>query len=264
MDFNLTGKKAIISGSTKGIGYAIAKGLAETGASVIINGRSQESIKDSINRLKREVPNADLTGVASDLTNPSEVKQFINQVPHADILINNLGMYEPKSFFEITDEEWERFFQTNVMSAVRLTRHYGRGMVDKGWGRILFNASVTSGFFPGEMVHYGATKAALLGLSRGLAENLANTGVTVNAFLPGPTKTESVKEHIGDFAKSNGKTFAEMEHEMFSEKLPASLLNRFVTPEEVANLVVFLASEKSSAITGSTYRVDGGFIRTIV
>jgi NAD(P)-dependent dehydrogenase (short-subunit alcohol dehydrogenase family) len=264
MEINLTGKNAIISGSTTGIGYAIAVGMAKAGATVVINGRTEKRVVDAIERLKAEVPGAEVKGVAADLSSAAGVNQMIAHCPHADILVNNLGIYGPKPFFDITDEDWEYYFQVNVMSAVRLSRHYARGMVDRGWGRVLFNASVTSGFFSGEMVHYGATKGALISLARGLAESVAGAGVTVNSFIPGPTLTENVKEHIQGFANQSGKTFAETEAEIFHSKLPTSIIKRFVSPEEVANLVVFLASDQASAITGAAMKVDGGIVCSLL
>lgn len=264
MEINLSGKKAIISGSTTGIGYAIAVGLANAGATVVINGRSEQRVADAIERLKAEVPGAEVDGVAADLSSVAGVNHMIAYSPHADILVNNLGIYGSKPFFDITDEDWDYYFQVNVMSAVRLSRHYTREMVERGWGRVLYNASVTSGFFPGEMVHYGATKGALISLARGLAESLAGTGVTVNSFLPGPTLTENVREHIQGFADQSGKSFAETEAEIFHAKLPTSIIKRFVIPEEVANLVVFLASDQASAITGAAMRVDGGIVRSLL
>lgn len=261
MNIDLTGKKAIISGSTTGIGYAIAEQLAKAGALVLINGRTKERVASAIERLNKEVPEAEADGFAADLGHADEVERLTEYWSEADILVNNLGLFGPKDFFEITDDDWERHFQVNVMSAVRLSRHYARGMVNRGWGRVLFNASSVSGFRAGEMVHFGATKAALLGVSRGIAESVAGTGVTVNAFLPGPTRTENVE----NFMKQSypGQPFDEIEEEVFSE-LPDSLLGRFVSPQEIGDFVVFLASEQASAITGAALRVDGGMVRSIL
>jgi len=264
MPFDLLGKKAIVSGSTSGIGYAIAKGLAQCGAHVLINGRDELRVDEAVARMKKEMPGALVDGLAADLSRLEGIEKMKSCWPEADILVNNLGIYEPKNFFEIADDEWERYFQTNVLSAVRLTRHYAKGMVDRRWGRVTFNASVTGGFFPGEMVHYGATKAALLGLSRGVAESVAGTGVTVNAFIPGPTKTERTVAHIMSIAVQEGKHFHQFEKEMFQHQLPSSLIQRFCTPEEVAHLVVFLSSNEASAITGAALHVDGGIIRSLL
>ncbi|AIE61265.1 SDR family NAD(P)-dependent oxidoreductase [Bacillus methanolicus] len=264
MDIKLNGKKAVISGSTTGIGFAIAKGLAKAGASVLLNGRFEEQVTEAVERLKREIPGAEACGFAADLSSSVGVNELINYWPETDILVNNLGIFEPKEFFEITDEDWEHYFQVNVMSAVRLSRHYAKGMKEKGWGRVLFNGSVTGGFYLGEMVHYGAAKAAVLGLSRGLAESLAKSGVTVNAFIPGPTKTERNSEYFDHWAKESGKSFQEIEKGLFDKDLSTSLLGRFISTEEVANMVVFLASEQASAITGAALKVDGGIVRSLL
>jgi len=257
---NLASKRAVVTGSTSGIGFAIARGLAEAGAAVVINGRNNERLVEATERLRSEISNADVTGVAADLSGAAGAASIIERVPEADILVNNVGIFMPKNFFEIPDEEWEEYFQVNVMSGVRLSRHYGRQMIAKGWGRILFNASITGGFMPGEMAHYGATKAALLGLSRTLAETLAGTGVTVNSFIPGPTFTEKAAA----FLKKRSEQEGEDEQDVFQQDLPTSLLRRFIRPEEVANFVVFLASEQASAITGAGLRVDGGIVRSLL
>lgn len=260
MNIRLAGKKAIVSGSTSGMGYAIAKGLAKAGASVIINGHNEDRLVAAIEQLKQEVPEADVRGVAADVGDVAAINRLLATAPEADILVSNAGPTESKPFFEIPDEDWERFFQVYLMAAVRLSRHYVPGMIKRGWGRVLFNAHVVAGFMQGEMVHWGAMKTALLGLSRGLAENVASTGVTVNAFIPGPTHTEeSFAEHLPP-----GKTFKEMEKEFFDTPLSTSLLKRFINPTEAANLVVFLASEQASAITGTALRVDGGIVRWIL
>ncbi|MBI1880023.1 MAG: SDR family oxidoreductase [Chloroflexi bacterium] len=260
MDIKLRGKRAIITGSTGGMGYAMAKGLAEAGAAVVLNGRTEARVVAAIERLKQEVPEAEVSGVAADVGDVKAINQLIAAVPQADILVNNAGPIEEKPFFEITDEEWERFFQVYVMAAVRLSCHYAQEMVKQDWGRVLFNASVTGGFNSGEMVHYGTTKTALLGLSRGLAESVASSGVTVNAFIPGPTHTE--EDFNSRYSQIFGKTFKQLEQEFFPSS--TSLLKRFITPTEVANFVVFLASDQASAITGATLRVDGGIIRSIL
>jgi len=259
MKIDLAGKKALVTGSTSGMGHAIASGLARAGAAVTVHGRSDESVGPAVERLKKEVAGADVRGVAADLADREAIDRLIAAEPSVDILVSNAGPTENVPFFEIEEEEWERFFRIYVMAAVRLSRHHARGMVERGWGRVVFNASVVSGYQLGEMVHWGACKAALLGLSRGLAENLAGSGVTANAFLPGPTHTE--ESFMTRAHPEAGKSFAEIEEEIFSGPMKASLIERFIRPEEVGNLVVFLASDQASAITGAALRVDGGVIR---
>jgi NAD(P)-dependent dehydrogenase (short-subunit alcohol dehydrogenase family) len=264
MKIELNGKKAFISGSTKGIGFAIAQKLANAGATVYINGRSENGVSEAVERLNKLIQAGEIYGIAADVSSPVEVKKVFEALPEVDILVNNLGIFSPKPFNEITDEDWDEYIQVNFLSAVRLSRHYISCMQKNGWGRILFNASAYSGFFSGEMVHYGATKAALLGLSRGLAESVVNNGVTVNAFIPGPTRTEKVEEHLSGEGNGKADTFEDVENEIFRTMLHTSILRRFVSPEEVANLVVFLASEQAAAITGSAFKVDGGIYRTLL
>ncbi|MGI5838691.1 MAG: SDR family NAD(P)-dependent oxidoreductase [bacterium] len=264
MEIRLDGKKAVISGSTAGIGYAIAEGLARAGAAVVISGRTEARVQSALRRLRDKVPNARADGVTADLSHAAGTDRLTAEHPQADILVNNLGVFGPKPFFAITDEEWEEYFQTNVMSAVRLSRHYTPEMVRRGWGRVLFNASAVAGFLPGEQVHFGATKAAVLALSRGLAESIAGTGVTVNAFLPGPTLTEGVRDFFRGQAAATGRTAEALAKEMFAEELPTSILQRFIEPAEIAGMVVYLASEAASAVTGAALRVDGGIMRTIL
>lgn len=263
MNIDLSNRRAVVSGSTAGIGLAIAKGLARAGAEVVINGRTQARVDEALASLHKAIPQARLSGVAADLSNAEGVEVFVAQVPEADILVNNLGIFEPKPFFDIPDADWLRFFDVNVMSGVRLSRHYAQGMRDRGWGRVLFLSSESGLQIPPEMVHYGVTKTAQLAVSRGLAETLAGTGVTVNAVLPGPTRSEGVGEFFAKMAAEQGVSLDEMERNFIAEHRPTSLIKRLATVDEVANLVVYLASEQASATTGASLRVDGGVTRSI-
>src|SRR6476661_2822800 len=251
MKIDLTGKTAIVSGSTAGIGFAIAKGLAESGAHVVINGRTEERVKNALAAIRAAHHHAKLTGVAGDLGTAEGAATLITEVPEADILVNNLGIFEPKKFFDIPDEDWERFFRVNVLSGVRLARHYAPGMVKKGWGRVLFISSESGLQIPAEMVHYGMTKTAQLAVSRGLAETTAGTAVTVNAVLPGPTASEGVGDFVSKLAASMSQSPAEFEKFFFEKVRPTSLLKRFAAPDEVANLVVFVCSPLASATNGA-------------
>ncbi len=264
MRIDLSDKQAVVSGSTAGIGYAIAKGLAAAGAHVIINGRNQETVLDAARRLGGEVQGAAITGVAADLGTAEGVQDLATRVPEADILVNNLGIFDPKPFLEIEDDEWERFFQVNVMSGVRLSRRYLPGMMERKWGRIVFISSELGVQIPPEMVHYGMTKAAQLAVSRGIAEAVAGTGVTVNAVLPGPTRSEGVAEFMAKLARDQGKSIKEFEAEFIEENRPSSLIRRLAEVEEVANLVVYVCSPQASATTGAALRVDGGVVRSIL
>ena len=260
MDLHLKNKLALISGSTKGIGHAIASGLAREGAQVIVNGRSQQSVDAAIALLKQQVPDARAEGFAGDLADPAQIAALVARYPMVDILVNNLGIFDPKPFDEIPDEDWQHFFDTNVMSGVRLTRAYLSKMKERNWGRVVFISSESGVQIPVEMIHYGVTKTAQIGLSRGLAESCAGTGVTVNAVLPGPTKSEGVFDFVNKL--SGGKTFESFEKEFFETARPSSLLKRFTTTEEVANMVVYICSDAASATNGAALRVDGGVIRS--
>lgn len=263
MKISLHGKHALVSGSTAGIGLAIATGLAEAGAEVVVNGRSQARVDAAIEAICAKVPDAKLLGVAADLGTAEGAKKLFEQVPWTDILVNNLGIFEPKGFFDITDEEWSRFFEVNVLSAVRLSRFYAPGMVERGWGRVQFLSSESALQIPTEMVHYGTTKTALLAVSRGLAETLAGSGVTVNAILPGPTRSEGVGDFLAKMAKESGKDLNTLERDFIAEHRPSSIIQRLASVEEVANLSVYLASLQASATTGAAMRVDGGVVRSI-
>jgi NAD(P)-dependent dehydrogenase (short-subunit alcohol dehydrogenase family) len=260
MDLHLSDKLALVTGSTKGIGFAIATGLAREGARVIINGRSEGSVDSALAKIRQAIPGAKLAGFAGDLSDATIAAKLVNQFPEVDILVNNLGIFEPKPFEQIPDEDWRRFFDVNVLSGVRLSRAYIAGMKRKNWGRIIFISSESAVQIPAEMIHYGMTKTAQLAVSRGLAETCSGTGVTVNAILPGPTKSEGVSEFVQQL--SGGKPFAEFEKEFFTSVRPSSLLKRFATPEEVANLVVYVCSPLSSATNGAALRVDGGTVKS--
>ena len=260
MNLQLSDKLALVSGSTKGIGLAIATGLAREGAKVIVNGRSEKSVNDALAKIRRAIPDAKLEGFAGDLADASIADQLANQFPAVDILVNNLGIFEPKPFEEIPDAGWRRFFDVNVLSGVRLSRIYLPGMKGKNWGRIIFISSESGIQIPAEMIHYGMTKTAQLAVSRGLAETCAGTGVTVNAVLPGPTRSDGVDEFVKQL--SGGKPFADFEKEFFEKIRPSSLIKRFATTEEVANLVVYVCSPLSSATNGAALRVDGGVVKS--
>ena len=264
MNIDLTGKTAIVSGSTAGIGFAIAKGLTQSGASVVINGRTAQRVEEALGEIRAEVPQAKVHGLAADLGTAEGAAQLIKAFSQTDILVNNLGIFEAKPFFDIPDEDWEHFFKVNVLSGARLARHYTPGMVQKGWGRVVFISSESGVQIPAEMVHYGLTKTAQLALSRGLAETVAGTGVTVNAVLPGPTRSEGVEGFVESLAKQSGKSEEEVEKDFFKTMRPSSLIKRFASTQEVANLVVYVCSEQASATTGSALRVDGGVVRSVV
>ncbi|CAD5108795.1 SDR family NAD(P)-dependent oxidoreductase [Zestomonas carbonaria] len=263
MHIDLSSKRAIVSGSTAGIGLAIARGLAAAGAEVVINGRTQERVDEALHLLRESVPLAKVSGIAADLGDAAGVASFIQQAPDTDILVNNLGIFEPKGFFDIPDEDWLHVFEVNVMSGVRLARHYARGMSHRGWGRVLFLSSESALQIPTEMVHYGMSKTAQLAVSRGLAETLAGTGVTVNAILPGPTRSEGVGGFFAAMAQEQGVSVEQMERDFIAEHRPTSLIRRLATVDEVANMAVYLASEQASATTGAALRVDGGVLRSI-
>ena len=262
MDLNLKGKLALVSGSTAGIGLAIAAGLAREGARVIVNGRSQAAVGQAIAQLKSE-GGGEVLGFAGDLSVASAAEQLAGKYPNVEILVNNLGIFEPKPFEEISDAEWQRFFDVNVLSGVRLARLFLPAMKKANWGRIVFISSESGVQIPTEMIHYGVTKTALLAVSRGLAEAVAGTGITVNSVLPGPTKSRGVVEFVGALAKNEGgKSFGQFEKEFFEKIRPTSLIKRFATPEEVASMVTYVASPLASATTGAALRVDGGVIKS--
>jgi NAD(P)-dependent dehydrogenase (short-subunit alcohol dehydrogenase family) len=264
MQINLKNRRAIVTGSTAGIGLAIATGLAAAGAQVVVTGRTQERVDEALTIITKNVNAANLKGVAGDLGSRKGAEHLMAQIPDADILVNNLGIFEPKAFFDIPDEDWQRFFEVNVMSGIRLSRHYAQGMAKRGWGRIQFISSESGVQIPPEMVHYGMTKTAQLAVSRGLAETLAGTGVTVNAVLPGPTRSEGVGDFFAKIAAEQGVSQDQVERDFIATHRPSSLIKRLATVDEVANLCVYLASEQASATTGAAVRVDGGVVRSIV
>jgi NAD(P)-dependent dehydrogenase (short-subunit alcohol dehydrogenase family) len=252
-----------VSGSTAGIGFAIAAALAAEGAHVVVNGRTATRVTAAVESIRQRVKSADVRGIPADLGTAKGVAGFLQQVPEADILVNNLGIFEPKPFLEIPDSDWLRFFEVNVLSGVRLSRHYLPGMLKKNWGRVIFISSESAQQIPAEMVHYGMTKTAQVAVARGLAESVAGTGVTVNSILVGPTASEGVGVFVEDMAKQQGITKAEIEKQFFSTVRPSSLLKRFETPEEVAAVVAFVASTQATPINGSAVRAEGGVIRGI-
>jgi len=263
MDLGLSGKSAVVSGSTAGIGFAIAAALAAEGANVVVNGRTEERVSAAVERIRQRVNKANVRGVAADLGTSQGVETFLQQVPDADILVNNLGIFEVKLFLDIPDSDWLRFFEVNVMSGVRLSRHYLRGMLNRNWGRIIFISSESAQFIPTEMVHYGMTKTAQVAIARGIAESVAGTGVTVNSILAGPTASEGASEFVDNLAKQQRVTKEEFEKQFFSSARPTSLLKRFETPEEVASVVAFVAGARTIAINGAAVRAEGGVVRSI-
>jgi NAD(P)-dependent dehydrogenase (short-subunit alcohol dehydrogenase family) len=264
MDLQLTNKKALVTGSTAGIGFAIASLLAQEGAAVVVSGRSRQRVNEAAQRIRTETKNAQVMGESADLGTKEGVDLLTRDVPAVDILVNNLGIFEPKPFAEITDVDWLRFFEVNVLSGVRLSRFYLPQMLQRNWGRVVFISSESAINVPVEMIHYGLTKTAQLALSRGLAELTAGTGVTVNSVLPGPTRSEGVERFVEDFAKRQGTDRAGFEAEFFRTVRPSSLLKRFATPEEVAAMVVYVCSPRASATNGAALRVDGGVVRSIM
>src|SRR5712691_79748 len=264
MDLDLRGKTAVVSGSTAGIGFAIAATLAAEGAQVVINGRTEARVNSAMEQISKRVSGAQLRGVAADLGTAAGVEAFLKKVPEADILVNNLGIFEPKPFLEIPDSDWLRFFEVNVLSGVRLSRHYLLGMLKKKSGRVIFISSESAQHIPAEMVHYGMTKTAQVAIARGIAESVAGTGVTVNSILAGPTASEGVGGFVEDMAKQQNKSKHVIEKEFFEHVRPSSLLRRFATVDEVATMVTYVASELSSATNGAALRVDGGVVKAIL
>jgi NAD(P)-dependent dehydrogenase (short-subunit alcohol dehydrogenase family) len=264
MDLQLKGKRALVTGSTAGIGFAAARLLAAEGARVTVNGRQQKRVESAVRSIRETTGGADVDGVAADLATAQGCAQLIAQIPDVDVLVNNVGIFEPKAFEEISDQDWMRFFETNVMSGVRLSRHYLSGMRARNWGRVVFVSSESAVQIPVEMIHYGMTKTAQLAIARGLAETMVGSGVTVNSVLPGPTASEGVSTFVTQMAQTRGVDFKTMEREFFDTARPSSLLQRFATPEEVAAMIVYVCSAAASATNGAALRVDGGVVRSIV
>jgi NAD(P)-dependent dehydrogenase (short-subunit alcohol dehydrogenase family) len=263
MKIDLTGKTALVTGSTAGIGLAIAKGLAGAGADVVINGRGQPKVDAAIAAITKAVPGAKVKGVAADVSTAEGCKALVAALPSVDILINNAGIFEPKGFFDIPDEDWLRFYEVNVMSGVRLSRAYMQGMLKRNWGRIVFISSESGLNIPTEMIHYGMTKTAQLSISRGLAELTKGTAVTVNSVLPGPTMSEGVETFVKELAKQSGQSLEEASANFVKQNRPSSIIQRFASVEEIANMVVFVASKEASVTNGAALRAEGGIVQTI-
>lgn len=263
MKIDLSGKTAIVTGSTAGIGKAIAAGLAGAGATVVVNGRSARTVDAAVAELGKTIAGAKLRGVAADVSTEEGCRALVAAVPQTDILINNAGIYEPKDFFEITDDEWRHMLEVNVLSGVRLSRAYLKGMLERNWGRIVFVSSESALNIPKEMIQYGTSKTAQLAVSRGLAKVTAGTGVTVNSILPGPTRTEGVEEFLKAMAARSGQSVEDAAASFVRQFRPSSLLQRLASVEEVANMAVYVSSPQASATNGAALRVEGGIVDTI-
>jgi NAD(P)-dependent dehydrogenase (short-subunit alcohol dehydrogenase family) len=263
MKIDLSNKTAVVTGSTAGIGFAIARGLAESGATVIANGRTQAAVDKAVGELTSTAHGAVVRGIAADLATAEGCASLLKSAPSADILVNNVGVYGPQDFFDIPDSEWTRFFEVNVMSGVRLSRGYLPGMMRRNWGRVVFISSESALNIPPDMIHYGFTKTANLAISRGLAKRLAGTGVTVNAILPGPTLSEGLEDMLKAEAGRTGESIETVSVAFVKANRPSSIIQRAATPQEVANMVVYVCSAQASATTGAALRVDGGVVETI-
>jgi NAD(P)-dependent dehydrogenase (short-subunit alcohol dehydrogenase family) len=264
MDLQIKGKRAIVTGSTAGIGLAIAEALAAEGAAVVINGRTEKRVQVATAQIRAAHPKIEVSGVAADVSTAAGCTKLTNVEPQADILVNNVGTFEPKPFDQITDEDWLRIFEANVMSGIRLSRGYLTGMRERNWGRILFISSESAVQIPVEMIHYGVTKTAQVAVARGIAESLAGTNITVNSVLAGPTRSEGAEAFLSKMSEQSGVDQATFEKEFFKSARPSSLLKRFASTREVANMVAYLASPLASATTGAAVRVDGGVVRAIL
>ncbi|KWS13055.1 oxidoreductase [Pseudomonas syringae pv. syringae] len=264
MKIDLNGKRALVTASTGGIGYAIARGLAESGATVIINGRRDKSVDAAVARLKAELPEALVMGATADLGTAQGAAALADAAGKIDVLVNNAGIYGVQDFFETDDEVWDQYWQTNVMSGVRLSRALLPAMVDNGWGRMVFIASESARNIPADMIHYGVSKTAQLGLARGLAKRVAGSGVTVNSVLPGPTLSDGLADMLQAEVQRGSKSLESVAAEFVMEHRPSSIIQRAASTEEVANMVVYVCSPQASATTGASLRVDGGVVDDIV
>jgi NAD(P)-dependent dehydrogenase (short-subunit alcohol dehydrogenase family) len=264
VDLKLKGKVALVTGSTAGIGFAIAKSLAQEGAHVYVNGRTQARVDAAAKEIRAHTGSSQVDGIVADFASAAGAEAVIAKLPEVDVLVNNVGIFEPKAFADIPDADWYRFFEVNVMSGIRLSRHYLSGMLRENWGRILFISSESAVQIPAEMVHYGMTKTAQVAIARGIAESVAGTGVTVNSILPGPTESEGVGGFVDAMAKQQNMSREAVEKNFFEHVRPSSLLKRFATVDEVAAMATYIASELSSATNGAALRVDGGVIRAIL
>ena len=263
MDLQLNGKRALVTGSTAGIGFAIAKALAAEGAAVVINGRAADRVEAALAQLREACPGAELSGVTADLATAQGCAALVAVCPDVDLLVNNLGIFDPRPFEDIPDADWLRFFETNVMSGVRLSRAYLGAMKRRNWGRIVFISSESGLCPPAEMVHYGMTKSAQISVARGLAETCTGTGVTVNSVLPGPTLTQGAEDFFATLAAGQGQTFDEAARDFFAHGRPTSILKRFIQPDEVASLVAYVCSPLAAATQGAALRVEGGVVRSL-
>lgn len=264
MELKLKGKVALVTGSTAGIGLAVARSLAKEGSRVYLNGRTQGRVAAALQAIRAELPGIDADGIVADFKDQSGAETVIKSLPQVDVLVNNVGIFEPKPFVEIQDADWYRLFEVNVMSGVRLARHYLDGMLKRNWGRILFISSESAVQIPAEMVHYGMTKTAQVAIARGIAESVAGTGVTANSILVAPTASEGGAAFVDALAREQHKTKEQVEREFFEHARPTSLLKRFATVDEIAAMVTYLAGEPSSATNGAAVRVDGGVVRAIL
>ena len=264
MDLQLQDKRALVTGSTAGIGFAIARGLAKEGAAVVVNGRTEKRVQQALSALKKDGISGKIEGLAADLGTAAGTRTATERFPDVDILVNNLGIFEAKPFEDIPDADWLRFFEVNILSGVRLSRHYLPGMKKRNWGRIVFISSESAIHIPAEMIHYGMTKTAQLAIARGLAETTVGTNVTVNSVLPGPTASEGVTDFVEQLARDQKISRQEVEREFFQNIRPSSLLKRMIEPQEIANLVTFICSPLSSATNGAALRADGGVVRSVI